>query len=212
MRFLMKLAIAGVLVVTTTLVAFANVSNGDTIRLDYKDGTTTYIKDDGTELPALPELYTEDNEPELYCLAMNIYHESRSDNLAGQAAVADVVLNRVNDKRYPSTICKVVKQGPVRESWKTRQTPDPTDAVFHPVRHRCQFSWWCDGKDDVPKQPMAWRKAQEIAYHIVNSDQFRGITEGSTHYHATYVDPKWNRSMLEMGRIGEHIFYKSLPK
>jgi len=145
-------------------------------------------------------------------LAMNIYHESRSDNLAGQAAVADVVLNRVNDKRYPSTICKVVKQGPVRESWKTRQTPDPTDAVFHPVRHRCQFSWWCDGKDDVPKQPMAWRKAQEIAYHIVNSDLFRGITEGSTHYHATYVDPKWNRSMLEMGRIGEHIFYKSLPK
>lgn len=212
MRFLMKLAIAGILVVTTTLVAFANVSSGDTIRLDYKDGTTTYIKDDGTELPSLPELYTEDNEPELYCLAMNIYHESRSDNLAGQAAVADVVLNRVNDKRYPSTICEVVKQGPVRESWKTRQTPDPTDAVFHPVRHRCQFSWWCDGKDDVPHQPMAWRKAQEIAYHIVNGDLFRGITEGSTHYHATYVDPKWNRSMLEMGRIGEHIFYKSLPK
>ena len=201
----MKLSISTFLVVLTTTLSIAGVSNGDTIRLDHNDGTTTYLVN-GVEQKTIPHLYTEESEPELYCLALNIYHESRSDNLAGQAAVADVVLNRVNDKRWPSTICEVIKQGPISKWWKEEKGKEV------PIRNRCQFSWWCDGKNDEPLQPLAWRKAQEIAYHIVNSNLFRGVTEGSTHYHATYVDPKWNRSMLEMGRIGEHIFYKSLPK
>ena len=209
MRILMKLNLTKLLVITSTL-CFASATSGDTITLTDKNGKVTYITN-GVESKSIPELYNSETHPELYCLALNIYHESRSDNLAGQAAVADVVLNRVDDSRYPNTICEVVKQGPVRESWKTRQTPDPDDAVFHPIRNRCQFSWWCDGKDDTPHSALAWRKAQEIAYHIVNSDLFRGVTEGATHYHATYVDPHWNRNMIEIGRIGEHIFYRSLP-
>lgn len=206
----MKLNLTMLLVIITSTLCFASTTSGDTITLTDKNGKVTYITN-GVESKSIPELYNSKTHPELYCLALNIYHESRSDNLAGQAAVADVVLNRVDDSRYPNTICEVVKQGPVRESWKTRQTPDPDDAVFHPIRNRCQFSWWCDGKDDTPHSALSWRKAQEIAYHIVNSDLFRGITEGATHYHATYVDPHWNRSMIEIGRIGEHIFYRSLP-
>ena len=63
------------------------------------------------------EIYTREQEPELYCLAENIYWESHPDNLAGRAAVADVVLNRVEDSRFPNTICEVVKQGLLKESW-----------------------------------------------------------------------------------------------
>ena len=184
------------MVVLGATIAFANTAHTDTyVNSTYKLST------DSTG-----ELYTESSNPELYCLALNIYHESRSDNLAGRFAVADVVLNRVQDTRYPKTICEVVKQGPISKWWKEEKGKEV------PVRNRCQFSWYCDGKSDEPKSPQSWRQAQEIAYHLVVNNQFRGITEGATHYHATYVDPSWNRSMIEIGRIGEHIFYKSLPK
>ena len=69
-----------------------------------------------------PQLISRD--PEAICMALNIYYESRSDNLAGQYAVADVVLNRMQDNRYPNTVCEVIKQGPVKESWKTKKDPD----------------------------------------------------------------------------------------
>ena len=67
------------------------------------------------------ELYSNSSHPELYCMAMNIYFEAKSEPKAGQYAVADVTLNRVNDSRYPNSICEVVLQGPTRESWKTRK-------------------------------------------------------------------------------------------
>ena len=89
--------------------------------------------------PKIDELYSQDNRPELYCLAQNIYFEAKSEPLAGQYAVADVVLNRVQDTRYPNTICEVVREGPIRESWKTRQTSDPNDAKFYPIKNRCQL-------------------------------------------------------------------------
>ena len=154
------------------------------------------------------ELYTESTHPELYCLAMNIYFEAKSEPIAGQYAVADVVLNRVNDARYPNSICEVVLQGPVRESWKTKKDPDlpKEERKFNPVKHKCQFSWYCDGKADKVRDGDAWRKAQEIAYRIVNESKFRGVTESSTHYHATYVSPKWAPQLDLVGRIGTHIF------
>ena len=156
------------------------------------------------------ELYTESTHPELYCLAMNIYFEAKSEPIAGQYAVADVVLNRVNDARYPNSICEVVLQGPVRESWKTKKDPDlpKEERKFNPVKHKCQFSWYCDGKADKVRDGDAWRKAQEIAYRIVNESKFRGVTESSTHYHATYVSPKWAPQLDLVGRIGTHIFYR----
>lgn len=149
------------------------------------------------------ELFTQESSPELYCLAQNIYFESRADNLAGQYAVADVVLNRVNDTRYPNTICEVIQEGPVSK-WLLEEKGKRV-----PIRNRCQFSWFCDGKTDVPYEMDEWRKAQEIAYNIQVLSLYRGITEGATHYHATYVDPSWNKRMQHIGRIGAHLFFRA---
>jgi hypothetical protein len=144
-----------------------------------------------------------------FCLAQNIFFESSIDNKAGMAAVADVVLNRVKHAHYPDSICGVVYQAKMKESWKTKQYPDLDDSerVYIPIRHRCQFSWFCDGKSDEPPIGDEWRQAQTIAYRMVNSDYLIGIADGATHYHATYVNPKWNKDMLLIGRIGLHIFY-----
>lgn len=166
---------------------------------------------DGVETVVKPTNLVIDDQ-EATCMAMNIYHEARSDNLAGQYAVADVTLNRVHDDRYPNTICKVVMEGKMKESWKTKQDPDllESDRKYIPVRNMCQFSWWCDGKSDTPKDETGWAQAQYVANAAIYTTKFRGLTEGSTHYHATYVKPKWisDRGMNHTGRIGSHIFYR----
>ena len=139
--------------------------------------------------------------PEEHCLALNIYYEARGSNMADKLAVADVVLNRVRDGRYPDTICEVVYQGKQKPSWK-----DPEQMVM--VRHKCQFSWYCDGKPDVPKNMDLWSEAQNLAWRISKFGDFRGLTEGATHYHATYVSPEWAKDFQMVGRIGGHIFYR----
>ena len=78
---------------------------------------------------------------EATCLAKNMYYEARNQGTAGRLAVSNVVLNRVDDKRFPNTVCEVVEQGPVRESWKK-------NGVMYPIRHTCQFSRFWDGKSD----------------------------------------------------------------
>lgn len=163
-----------------------------------------------TEPVKEPELYTEESHPDEYCIALNIYYESRSDNIAGKYAVADVVLNRVQDSRFPDTVCGVIREGPTYESWATKQHADLPDEerIYYPRKNRCQFSWYCDGLTDEPDQPAAWRDAQTIAYNIVQYGRFRGITEGATNYHATYVSPSWSLVYDIIGRIGEHIFYR----
>lgn len=165
------------------------------------------------ESVSVGELYNATSHPQEYCLALNIYYESRGDNLAGKAAVSDVVMNRVSSTAYPNTICEVVYQARWKESWKTKQYPDLDDSerVYIPIRHKCQFSWYCDGKsDDIPLGSENWVKAQMIAWDIMHNDGLRGITEGATHYHATYVAPAWSKDhrMDLVGRIGMHIFYR----
>lgn len=152
---------------------------------------------------------------DLHCLVQNAYHEARSDGYAGMYAVTMVVLNRVADPRYPDTICGVVYQGPVRESWKTRKDPNlaEEDRIYYPVRHRCQFSWFCDGKPDDMRDEDAFYLAQEIALKVARAyaeDNMVDITEGSTHYHTYYVSPNWrnDRGMYKVGRIGSHFFYR----
>lgn len=156
------------------------------------------------------ELFTATNQPQLYCLAMNIYHEARAESLAGQFAVADVTLNRVKDTRYPGSICDVVMQAKMKESWKTRQHSHLQDSerVYYPIRNMCQFSWYCDGRADVVADGDSWRRAQTIAYMMVEHNKYRGITEGATHYHADYVSPKWAPELDLVGSIGMHIFYR----
>ena len=144
------------------------------------------------------ELYQKKVDPnEHHCLSLNIYHEARNDNLAGMVATADVVLNRVNDTRYPNDICAVVYQSQVWESGI-------------PKKHKCQFSWYCDGLSDEPRAGISWEKSKKIAENLLLNDTHRGLTEGATHYHAHYVKPYWaiDDGMHLVGTIGEHIFYR----
>ena len=133
--------------------------------------------------------------PEVRCMALNIYYEARGSSLADRAGVADVVLNRVNDTRYPNTICEVVKQGVKHSNGQMK-------------RNKCQFSWYCDGKADKPQNEDLWVDAQTLAWNIVENGKHRGLTEGATHYHATYVNPRWAKTLQLVGRIGAHIFYR----
>ena len=143
------------------------------------------------------------------CLALNMYHEARNQGSAGLLAVSAVVLNRVKDPKFPSTICEVIEQGPTRESWKTRQTKDPNDAKFYPIKNRCQFSWYCDGKSDVPKQKETYKRLLTIAESIVyNKLPFIDITDGAVFYHADYVTPAWAKTKIKTVEIQDHIFYR----
>ena len=135
-------------------------------------------------------------EAALVCLALNVYHEARSQPFIGQVAVAQVVMNRVRDDRYPDNVCDVVYQGQTY-SWK----PD------FPVRNRCQFSWYCDGKSDTPRDKEAWDKARLIAHGVYNGN-LDDFVEGATHYHAHYVRPEWAETKTMVVRIGDHIFYR----
>lgn len=150
---------------------------------------------------ASAEISNRQTAMQLECLAMNIYYEARGSNLADKAGVADVVLNRVNDGRYPDSICGVVQQGKQKPSWK-----DETKMVM--VRNKCQFSWYCDGKADNPQDEDRWQEAQLIAYNMIEYNKFRGISEGATHYHATYVNPSWAKTLQQVGRLGSHIYYR----
>ena len=140
-------------------------------------------------------------ETAFICLALNTYHEAKNQSLVGQIATAQVVMNRVEDNRFPNTICEVVKQGPTRPSWE-----DPKKE--YPIKHRCQFSWYCDGKSDVPKNEKAWKKAQDYAYLVLYNRIAIDVTEGATHYHATYVKPSWAKTKTRTTRIESHIFYR----
>lgn len=130
---------------------------------------------------------------EIECLALNIYWEAKSEPLLGQIAVAAVTLNRVMHPNFPKTICAVVQQGYQRRL------------------HQCHFSWWCDGRDDTPRERDAWRHALALAAAAV----FTGVpdpTRGALWYHANYVRPYWAEEKHEVARIGAHIFYSLPPR
>jgi len=124
------------------------------------------------------------------CLANAVYFEARGESLRGQAAVAQVVLNRVRNPAYPNTICGVVYQN---RNW----------------RNACQFSFACDGRRDVVNSPGVYRKAQEVALAVTAGKIFIPEVGSSTHYYAQYVSPGWARYMKKMTKIGLHIFYRT---
>ncbi len=138
---------------------------------------------------------------EVSCLADNIYFEALGQPTAGQVAVALVVKNRVNDARFPDTVCEVVYQGPTSKWWKETHDKDV------PIRNRCQFSWYCDGKSDKIRDRLSYTKLYIIAQKVLDG-RYDGMMEGATHYHATYVSPFWIKQKTYVAQIGDHIFYR----
>lgn len=130
------------------------------------------------------------------CLALAIYWEARNQPTAGQVAVAQVVINRVNDDGFPDNVCDVVTQGPTYKS-----NPDL------PVRHMCQFSFYCDGKSDDPKDHKSWDKAKYLSWRVMHN-QSVDISDGALYYHADYVAPSWSVTKEKTIRINNHVFYR----
>lgn len=139
---------------------------------------------------------------ELMCLSKNIYFEAGTESDAGKIAVGLVTMNRVADKRWPNTVCEVVQQGPINRWWWEEKGKKV------PIKHRCQFSWYCDGKGDDPYPGSRWDRSVQIAEQIYFTTQYQGLVEGATHYHATYVNPSWAQHLTTVTRIDTHIFYK----
>ena len=137
---------------------------------------------------------------ELECMSKNIYFESALESTAGKLAVAQVTLNRVKSRHFPNTVCTVVKQGKHSQSG-------------FPIRNRCQFSWYCDGKIDTPSMGKMWGESQEVAMYVLENAQLLDITDGATHYHADYIDsPRWANLRDKTMQIDTHIFYNKNKK
>jgi spore germination cell wall hydrolase CwlJ-like protein len=125
------------------------------------------------------------------CLAEALYFEARGESEVGQAAVAQVILNRVRNPAYPNTICGVVYQN-------------------KELRNRCQFSFACDGiHGRVHAASRAWRMARRIARNVTEGKIWLKDVADSTHYHANYVSPDWGPTMIRKEQVGAHIFYRT---
>jgi len=160
------------------------------------------------------------NLDELYCMAQNVYFESRHEPMLGKIAVAHVVMNRIEDKRWPGTVCEVVKEGPVRESWKTKKDPNlpKEERVYYPRKNRCQFSWYCDGHRDmlwvtykdgtiIPENMTAWRDSVHVALFVMNDKWSMDPTDGATFYYNPHIaNPGWAGKYTETAVIGNHRF------
>jgi hypothetical protein len=126
------------------------------------------------------------------CLAEAVYFEARSEPEAGQAAVAQVVLNRVSSGLYPMSVCGVVYQN--RSHYKA-----------------CQFSFACEGRKLRITEPEAWASATRVADEVMKGETYISDVGRSTHYHANYVKPRWAKALKRTDKIGHHIFYRLRP-
>ena len=161
----------------------------------FRDGAA---KDGGPSQTVLPQsaahryadlIDPESMDKEQRCLAEAVYFEARSEPEEGQAAVAQVVLNRVKSGLYPANVCGVVYQN----------------------RHRymgCQFSFACEGKSLRITDAASWQSATRIARSVIEGKTYLAEVGGATHYHADYVKPGWSRRLIKMDAIGRHIFYQ----
>lgn len=147
---------------------------------------------------------------QMHCLATNIYHEARGETVNGKFAVAHVTMNRVSSDRFPNSVCAVVYQAHMRTNWK---------GVSVPKRHKCQFSWYCDGKSDaiilrtaegkIIKYNMnAWEESLKVATTVLRHD-IHDTTYGATHYfNDKLADPFWAEHYVQVAQIDNHVFHR----
>jgi spore germination cell wall hydrolase CwlJ-like protein len=129
------------------------------------------------------------------CMAEAMYFEARSQGVLGMLAIGVVIRNRVKHHGYPSTVCKVIKQGRLSDGQLRL--------------NQCQFSYFCDGKPEIPTDPEAWTTARSLAKIVLDSHLMLQGLENATHYHATTVHPPWAERFRPCKQIGGHIFYAS---
>lgn len=135
-------------------------------------------------------LTAQDHNPQLLCLALNVYHESRGEPVAGQYAVAEVTMNRVRSGAYPDTVCEVVYE----KRWD-RIRRRPVGA----------FSW-TELDETGPVRAQAWQQAWQVA-EAVYHQQYEPRLQGALHYHARNIKPSWAQGKKPIARIGKHVFY-----
>lgn len=152
-----------------------------------------YARDDAAILSVMANRLKQADEAERIlqehdCLTKAVYYEAGFQEAEGKLAVAEVIMNRAADHRYPNSVCGVVFQGATRTTG-------------------CQFTFTCDGALRRKPNQAAYEKASIVAAHVL-----MGLNEpktgSATHYHATYVDPVWNAGLVRTGKIGAHIFYR----
>ena len=127
----------------------------------------------------------------LKCLTDAIYYEAANEPDVGQRAVAQVILNRMRHPTYPNSVCGVIYQGSERATG-------------------CQFSYSCDGSMLRIPARASWLRAQGVAADALAGYVYAPVGM-ATHYHATYVRPRWAARLKKMDTIGTHIFYKLRP-
>ena len=134
-----------------------------------------------------PSAHARELSQEQHCLALAMYWEARGEGREGMEAVGWTVLNRAHNEQFPSTLCGVVQQGGEKPP--------------------CQFSWWCDGKSDRPRDADLWEQAQAVAVSL-DTDPPTDPTKGALFFHNSSIAVPWKKPRERTARIGSHIFYR----
>ncbi|MCW1934474.1 cell wall hydrolase [Pararhodobacter zhoushanensis] len=148
------------------------------------DDPTAILRYDASYLVTMPQ----SSDETVQCLAEAIYHEARGEDVYGQFAVAEVILNRVDLPNYPGSVCGVVHQNASR-------------------LNACQFSYACNGRSRAMTEPGARRLANAIAQVMLGGAP-RELTDGATHFHTNGVRPRWALSFHRTAQYGSHLFYR----
>ena len=136
----------------------------------------------------LDHLILLDVDNQVKCLAEAIYFEARGEEVIGQYAVAEVILNRVDSPEFPNSVCRVVSEGASK-------------------LNACQFSYNCDGKPEYVNDSKSYKRILKLS-SILYEGAARILTDGATFYHSNAVSPSWRTKMKKTSEIGGHIFYK----
>lgn len=160
-----------------------------------KDPTVTpdlladYIANSYQPTPKRIEVANSERE----CLAQAIYHEARGESLEGQLAVANIIVNRARSGRFPASLCGVVYQNAEKGY------------------HRCQFTFACDGRSDVPNERQAWARSLQLAERVyaeyATGEDIGAIPDSALFYHTTAVRPNWSSTYTRVAAVGAHYFY-----
>lgn len=126
----------------------------------------------------------------LKCLADNIYYEASGQSSIGKIAIGRVVMNRLSDKRFPSSVCGVIYQ-------KANET--------------CQFSWTCQEQElRTPVNSSVYKESKEIAYKLLAFDMFADSFKHIKFYHNATVDPGWAKKSKAVLKLEDHTFYSEI--